>query len=196
MLPVFGGGSSLFQPVYAGDIGRATELLSRIEDTALMESTRNVVIQAGGPDGEIQAPAVMIVAPLIDKCNLVLTYRELMQLVLKHTGRSRPIVSLPFAIGKFQGLVMERLPENILTITRAQASSWVAYCSVSQRADIDSHQVEQLKLNNVVSDPGQITSLYGERYTTLEDFIRRCNIEQKMESPRLESLDKCLPTYL
>jgi hypothetical protein len=46
-----------------------------------------------------------------------------MQLVLQYSKRSRPILSLPFAMGTLQGLVMERLPENILTVTRAQVGA-------------------------------------------------------------------------
>lgn len=50
----------------------------------------------------------------------VLTYHQLMELILKTTGRSRPILSLPFAIGTLQGALLEKLPENILTVTRSQ----------------------------------------------------------------------------
>lgn len=50
----------------------------------------------------------------------VFTYREIMQLVLRYTHRRRPIVSLPFAVGMLQGLLLERLPNNVFTITRAQ----------------------------------------------------------------------------
>lgn len=46
----------------------------------------------------------------------------MMQLVLKHTNRTRPIVSLPWTMGLMQGLIMERLPTNILTLTRAQVT--------------------------------------------------------------------------
>lgn len=52
----------------------------------------------------------------------VFTYREMMQLVLKYTQRRRPIISLPFSVGMLQGLVLEQLPTNIFTITRAQVS--------------------------------------------------------------------------
>jgi len=54
-----------------------------------------------------------------------------MKLVLTYTKRTRPIVSIPFAVGKMQGLVLEQLPPNLFTLTR--------------------DQVEQLKIDNVVS---------------------------------------------
>ncbi len=45
-----------------------------------------------------------------------------MELVLRYTGRKRLIVSLPFAAGKAQGFVLEKLPVSILTITQDQVS--------------------------------------------------------------------------
>jgi hypothetical protein len=45
-----------------------------------------------------------------------------MQLVLRYTHRRRPIISLPFAIGMLQGLLLEQLPNNLFTITRAQVN--------------------------------------------------------------------------
>ncbi|KAK0233684.1 hypothetical protein IW262DRAFT_101419 [Armillaria fumosa] len=110
-LPVFGGGASKFQPVYVEDLARAVEIIA----TANAEVKKEVsgkIMEAGGPD--------------------VFTYRELMSLVLKYNGRYRPIVSLPFFVGKMQGFFLEQLPVNMFTVTRAQ--------------------IEQLKFDNVVRD--------------------------------------------
>jgi NADH dehydrogenase len=41
-----------------------------------------------------------------------------MQLVVDHTGRFRPIISVPWILGELQGEVMQRLPINLFTITR------------------------------------------------------------------------------
>ena len=43
-----------------------------------------------------------------------------MELVLHYTGRWRPIISVPYAVGMMQGLVLEQLPLNLFTLTRAQ----------------------------------------------------------------------------
>ena len=43
-----------------------------------------------------------------------------MQLVVDHTGRFRPIISVPWILGELQGEVMQRLPINLFTITRDQ----------------------------------------------------------------------------
>jgi hypothetical protein len=51
---------------------------------------------------------------------LVLTFRQIMQLVVDHTGRFRPIISVPWILGELQGEVMQRLPINLFTITRDQ----------------------------------------------------------------------------
>ncbi|CED84925.1 NADH:ubiquinone oxidoreductase, NDUFA9/39kDa subunit [Phaffia rhodozyma] len=113
-LPVFGGGASLFQPVYAGDIARAVEVVSRSRrNPEIADLVDGKIIEAGGPK--------------------VYTYKELMQTTLKYAELSRPVVSVPFALGSVQGLVMEQFPENLLTVTRSQ--------------------VNQLRENNIVTDP-------------------------------------------
>lgn len=43
-----------------------------------------------------------------------------MELVLKYSGRHRPIISFPFPFGLLQGAILEKLPPNLLTVTRAQ----------------------------------------------------------------------------
>jgi len=44
----------------------------------------------------------------------------MMQLVVDHTGRFRPIVSLPWVVGELQAAIMRLLPASIFTITRDQ----------------------------------------------------------------------------
>lgn len=109
-LPVFGGGTALFQPVFVGDIARVVEIIAR-NDKDVDNLVQGKIIEAGGPE--------------------VFTYRELMGAVLTYAGRYRPVISLPFALGTMQGYVMEKLPMNLFTVTRAQ--------------------VEQLKSDNVVN---------------------------------------------
>lgn len=46
-LPVFGGGTSLFQPVYVGDLARLVEILSSKPDVG--QKLAGKVIEAGGP---------------------------------------------------------------------------------------------------------------------------------------------------
>lgn len=111
---------------------------------------------------------------------LVFSFKEIMHLVLKHTGRTRPVIPVPWAIGKLQGAVLERLPENILTMTRDQVSS------VQDAADCHAEQyskVEQLRKDNVITSPtpsGQLNFKY---------FMR-------MHGRELTSVEQALPTYL
>lgn len=44
-----------------------------------------------------------------------------MELTLKYSEKSRPILSMPFFVGMIQGFFLEKLPENIFTVTRSQA---------------------------------------------------------------------------
>lgn len=76
------------------------------------------ITEAGGPDG-----TYTLFQPHIGfRYHIVLTIREMMELVLRYNGRRRPIVSIPFPLGTIQGAVMERLPTNLFTVTRAQVS--------------------------------------------------------------------------
>ncbi|KAG8891062.1 hypothetical protein FRB98_000071 [Tulasnella sp. 332] len=152
-LPVFGGGKTLFQPVFVGDIAHAIEILSRVDDEEVMKASTKCLLQAGGPD--------------------IFTYRQMMQLVLRHSHRTRPIISLPFAVGTMQGMILERLPESIFTVTQ--------------------NQVEQLKLDNIVTDADKMPSLHGEKNLTLKEFMAQFG---QADDRELKKITDILPTYL
>ncbi|VDB85272.1 unnamed protein product [Peniophora sp. CBMAI 1063] len=124
-LPVFGDGSTRFQPVFVDDLAQLVEIISR-QDPAIRSEVAGRVIEAGGPD--------------------VFSFKDIMRLVLQYTGRARPVISVPWAIGKLQGAVLERLPETILTMTQ--------------------DQVEQLKKDNIVASPTP------SGYINFLDFMR------------------------
>lgn len=50
----------------------------------------------------------------------------MMELVLKYNHRLRPIISVPLVAGILQSAIMERLPSNLFTLTRDQASTLFA----------------------------------------------------------------------
>ncbi|KAA1468011.1 NAD-P-binding protein [Dentipellis sp. KUC8613] len=110
ILPVFGNGKTRFQPVYVGDVAELVEILTR-KDNKIRERVAGKIIEAGGPE--------------------VFTFRQIMELVLKYTGRTRPIVPVPWSAATLQAMVLERLPHNVFTISQSQ--------------------VEQLKHDNVES---------------------------------------------
>ncbi|KAI0094301.1 NAD-binding protein [Irpex rosettiformis] len=144
-MPAFGGGTSRFQPVYVGDVARLVEIIAR-QESAVASQVDGKIIEAGGPD--------------------IFTYRQIMALVLKYTGRYRPIISIPFAIGSLQAMVLEKLPPSILTLTR--------------------DQVEQLKLDNVVNQSPSPADQYCDFKHMIEEY----------GNAKLTSVHEILPKYL
>ena len=96
-LPLFGGGKSRFQPVFAGDVGKA--VLAAFE----RDDARGQTYELGGPG--------------------VYTYEALMRLILEAIDRKRLLLPLPWAIGKVIATVSElvgALPLMPVVITRDQ----------------------------------------------------------------------------
>lgn len=103
-LPLIGGGNTRFQPVFAGDVAAAVV-------AGVNGRTRpGITHELGGPS--------------------VYTFRELMQFILRQTGRKRLLVPVPFAAAAVVAQVTQLLPGPLLTVD----------------------QVRQLKRDNVVSD--------------------------------------------
>ena len=103
ILPVIGA-KTKFQPVYVKDVAQAFVLAAEADVAA------GRVYELGGPE--------------------VRTHRELLQLILRETGRHNPLLPVGPTLGKLLALPMALLPKPLLT------------------AD----QVVQLQLDNVVSE--------------------------------------------
>jgi NADH dehydrogenase len=88
ILPIVGG-KTRFQPVYVGDVADAVLAGVTRDDTA------GCLFELGGPD--------------------VKTFRELIEYMLKITGKSREILDLPLPLARFQAMFLERLPGKLLT---------------------------------------------------------------------------------
>jgi NADH dehydrogenase len=88
-LPLIGGGHTLFQPVFVGDVGAA--ILAAVEGRAIPKT----IYELGGPE--------------------VKSFRELMELMLRVIGRKRLLVSLPFGLASAQASILELLPGKLLT---------------------------------------------------------------------------------
>lgn len=93
-LPIFGddlfdAGNSRLQPVYVGDVAEA---IIRILDDA---STAGETFELGG--------------------TRTYTYKEIMELLLRETGRQRLLVPVPFWAAKLAAAVLELLPTPPLT---------------------------------------------------------------------------------
>jgi NADH dehydrogenase len=87
VLPLVGGGKTLFQPVFVGDVAAAIV-------TALgSEAAKGATYELGGPT--------------------VYSFKQLLQIVLTQTGRKRLLVPLPFGIAKqTNDLGMLRVAKN------------------------------------------------------------------------------------
>ena len=89
MLPLIGGGHTKFQPVFVGDV--AAVIAKLVQDPAL-----------GGRTYELGGPTVF-------------TFKELMQVVLKETGRRRLLLPVPFALATLKAMFLQFLPKPLLT---------------------------------------------------------------------------------
>lgn len=96
-LPLFGGGKSRFQPVYAGDVANA------VLAVLTSDAARGQTYELGGPG--------------------VYTFEELMRFILDETDRSRVLVPLPFALATPMAFLFEMaaiLPFVEPVVTRDQ----------------------------------------------------------------------------
>lgn len=93
-LPLIGGGVTRFQPVFAGDVARAAAQVLRDSATA------GKTYELGGPE--------------------VMSFKQILQLVLKETRRKRALVNIPFPIARFQAALLGILPKPMLTLDQVR----------------------------------------------------------------------------
>jgi uncharacterized protein YbjT (DUF2867 family) len=108
VLPLIGGGHTKFQPVFARDVADA------IVKCAGDPATRGRSYELGGPT--------------------VYSFKDMLKLILRETGRSRPLVPVPFWLASIKSVFLQFLPGKLLT----------------------PDQVKFLKTDNVVT-PGALT---------------------------------------
>ena len=84
VLPLIGGGVTKLQPVYVSDV--ATAVAGAVDG----KTKQGAIYELGGPE--------------------VLTMREIMEIILRITGRRRMLVSLPFGLAKLQALLLQFAP--------------------------------------------------------------------------------------
>jgi uncharacterized protein YbjT (DUF2867 family) len=88
-LPLIGGGTTRFQPVFVGDVAAA------IAEAVTGNARAGTTYELGGPE--------------------VRTFKELMQFVLKVTERKRLLLPLPFFAAKLQAMLLQFMPTPLLT---------------------------------------------------------------------------------
>ncbi|MDX2027088.1 MAG: complex I NDUFA9 subunit family protein [Alphaproteobacteria bacterium] len=105
VLPLIGGGHTKFQPVYAGDVAAAMQRAIELPDA------RGKVFELGGPK--------------------TYSFRELLETMLRVTGKRRWFLPLSWKLAMFQAAFLEKLPRPLLT----------------------RDQIELLKSDNIIRSP-------------------------------------------
>ncbi len=88
-LPLIGGGTTRFQPVYVGDVADAAMAALAAPETEAS------IFELGGPE--------------------IFTFRALMEIVLRTIGRKRLLVPVPFAVASIEAAFLGVLPVPPLT---------------------------------------------------------------------------------
>ena len=94
MLPLVGGGHTRFQPVFVGDVAAA------IVQALSSPAARGRTFELGGPS--------------------IYSFKELLQMILRETGRKRLLVPLPFALASLKAAFLQLLPNPILTMDQVK----------------------------------------------------------------------------
>jgi len=119
----YGDGGTKFQPVYVGDV--AESICAAIDS----ESSKGQVYELGGP--------------------VVYSSVDIMELILKHIGRKRILLPIPFWYLKIVGWLLQKFPGPLLTYD----------------------QVMQLKVDNVVSSKVKTLADLGVNATPVEVIL-------------------------
>ncbi len=91
ILPLIGGGHTLFEPVYVGDIAKAVFNCIDFKHQKVAGKT----FELAGP--------------------IQYSFREILELILSTTGRRRLLLPIPFCLAKIKAFFFEFLPHPILT---------------------------------------------------------------------------------
>jgi NADH dehydrogenase len=89
VLPLIGGGETLFQPVFCGDVAEA---VARAVDGQAKAGT---IYELGGPE--------------------IMNFRQMMEVMLATIERKRLLMPLPYGIAKLQAGLLQFLPKPLLT---------------------------------------------------------------------------------
>ena len=125
VLPLIGGGTTLFQPVYVGDVA---EVVARAVDQSIKTGT---IYELGGPETK--------------------SFEDLLHFIMQTIDHHPMLVPLPFKIARFQAGLMEfakyasfgLLPEEFL-MTRDQVTLLEHDNIVSEKAHIEGRTLQSL----------------------------------------------------
>ncbi|KQT84029.1 complex I NDUFA9 subunit family protein [Aurantimonas sp. Leaf443] len=119
VLPLLGGGTTRFQPVYVGDVAEA------VADCVDARVAGGRIYELGGPE--------------------VLTFREMMELMLAEIERKRGFVTLPFGLAARMAEVMKYLPGAPLTpdqVVQLQRDNVVSESAIAEKRTFEAFGIE------------------------------------------------------
>jgi NADH dehydrogenase len=93
-LPLIGGGKTRFQPVFVGNVAAA--IAAGLDNPA----ARGRTFELGGPG--------------------VYSFKELMEIILRQTGRERALIPLPFRLASIMAVFLQLLPGPVLTMDQVR----------------------------------------------------------------------------
>jgi uncharacterized protein YbjT (DUF2867 family) len=139
-LPLVGGGHTLFQPVFAGDV--ASAVVAAIED----RGKQGHIYELGGPE--------------------VRSFKELMQFMLATIDRRRLLLPIPFGLAKLQAAFLQFMPKPLLTPDQVELLRRDAI--VSEGAKREGRTLEALGIDPVAM--ATIVPLYLWRFRKAGQF--------------------------
>ncbi len=121
IIPLFGGGKTMLQPIYALDVANAIV-------KSLQMDGKSVVMEIAGPKQY--------------------SMRSLWEVVAKHSAKRRFMVSLPFAIGKLIAFFAEFLPNSL--INREQIELLKHNNVIEQKNDLLSLGIKPTSIESIL----------------------------------------------
>ena len=88
VLPLIGGGKTVFEPIYVGDVAEA--IVKSLE----LNNSKPIIYELGGEN---------------------YSFKELMQILLNEIRKKRFLMPIPFGMAKFQSYFLQMLPTPLLT---------------------------------------------------------------------------------
>ena len=88
VLPLIGGGKTVFEPIYVGDVAEA--IVKSLE----LNNSKPSIYELGGEN---------------------YSFKELMQILLGEIGKKRFLIPIPFGMAKFQSYFLQMMPKPLIT---------------------------------------------------------------------------------
>ena len=129
VLPLIGGGTTRFQPVFVGDVAQA--VIAGLTGRADAQQP----YELGGPE--------------------ILTMREVMVRVLAYSMRKRPLVPVPFWLAKMKAAFLQLLPKPMLTIDQVrllESDNVVSEAAIREARTLEGLGIEPVAVEAVVPD--------------------------------------------